>query len=146
MNTKQQEGFDLIVTHRDPKSGAVVSSNPYVMTVIQSGEGRLRLFERPPGSGNLFDKKNQPVGRWEKDDKGVKTYNKDAAHVVYLKPETQDQKLAREVMEKSLEIEALKKQLAAKEVKAIQAESKSEDITEAKKTKTKEKDGGGKKA
>lgn len=118
----KEHGFDLTVTHRDPKTGAVVRTDPYVMTVMQSDSGRIRVFERPPGSGNLYDKRGQPCGRWEKDEEGKKVYNAKAEHKVWAPPETQDQKLARQVREYAEENERLKQALAEKEVKSIKAE------------------------
>lgn len=150
MGAKQQDKFDLVVTHRDAKSGAVISSNPYLMTVIQTENGRMRLFERPPGSGNLYDKNNLPVGRWKYEDDGKgkkkKIFDEGAEHVAYQKPETKDQKLARTVLEKEAEIAELKKALAAKEVAAIKAENKSGSDSDEKSDKHSKKDGGGKKA
>lgn len=126
---KQQQGeeFDLKVHTRDEKSGAIIDSNPYTMTVISNEQGRTRIFERPPGSGNLFDKNNNPIGRWDysKDAKGKKTksWNQDAKHLAFEKPLTNDQKLARQVIEKDAEIAELRAALAAKEVAAIKAEN-----------------------
>lgn len=124
---KQQDRFDIKVSHRDSKSGAVTHTNPYVLTVLQTDAGRLSLFERPPGSGNLFDKKGHPCGRWKTDEKGKKVHDPEAVHTAYQKPETNDQKLSRQMLEVAQENERLKKALAAKEVESIKAEAKSKD-------------------
>jgi hypothetical protein len=113
-NGNQQNTFDLQVTHRDEKTGKVFKTNPYTLRVLGSPEGgRTRLWERPVGSGNLFDKKNNPVGRWvvDKDNKQGK-YVKDAKHIEFKIPETEDQKLAKTMIEQTSKIAELEKELA----------------------------------
>lgn len=105
------QGFDLKVTHRDDKTGLVLHTDPYIMRVI--GEERARVFERPVGSGNLFNKKNEPCGRWVKDEKGKGTWDKKAEHIAFVKPPTADEKLAQSVLEKDSRIAELEKELAA---------------------------------
>lgn len=43
------KGFDLVVHKRDRK-GKIISVNPYRLMC----RGNKKLFERPPGSGNLY--------------------------------------------------------------------------------------------
>lgn len=120
MQTVEQEGFDLVVTHRDPMTGRVVSTNPYTLRVIGSGNGqKTQLFERPPRSGNLFDGKGRPFGRWENG-----KHNEKANHVVFVPPETEDQKLARSVIEKDSKIAELQRELASIKAEAKPTEEK----------------------
>ena len=110
----EAQGFDLQVTHRDEKTGVVVRKNPYVLRVVQAPDGgKSRYWERPVGSGNLFDKKGNPIGRWEKDPKSGKgRFIASAEHVEFTPPETDDQKLARSVVERDVRIAELEKELA----------------------------------
>lgn len=109
------QGFDLKVTHRDEKSGAVVETNPYVLRVCGTtgSSEKTRYWERPAGSGNLFDKKGQPCGRWDSTKPEGQRYIKGAAHVEWTPPETKDQKIIRSLSEKDLRIAELEKELAA---------------------------------
>lgn len=118
---KESEGFDLRVTHRDARTGLVTESNPYTMKVIMAPDGgKTRIFERPVGSGNYFDKKNNPIGRWIEG-----KLDRSAAHIEFKAPETKDQKLARALTAKDAEIEALRKELAA-----IEAQGKAKNKKE----------------
>lgn len=40
------EGFNKTVHYRDPKSGKVVSSDPYRVHVMRQGTDAIRIFER----------------------------------------------------------------------------------------------------
>jgi hypothetical protein len=105
--------FDLQVTHRDNKTGKVIRNNPYIARVIKAEDGgKTTVFERPAGSGNLWDKKDAPVGRWENG-----SWKKEATHVEFQVPETQDDKLKRSLIEKDVKLAA-----ALKELEAIKAE------------------------
>lgn len=116
MHSEEKEvkkGFDLTVTHRDQKSGAVTHTTPYTLRVVAAADGgRTSIWERPANSGNIFDKKGVPSGRWVKDKNGKGKYDPEAAHIAYVPPETNDQKLAREMVEKDARIAALEKELA----------------------------------
>lgn len=115
---EQKQGFDFNVTHRDPKTGQITHSTPYTLRVIGSGEGRQKLVERPAGSGNIFDMKNNPKGRWIVDAKTKKgKLDPNAEHIAFVPPETEDQKLARSLIEKDSRIASLEAEL-----KAISAE------------------------
>lgn len=114
--------FSTKVTHRDEKTGLVVKQDPYILRV--SGETgsnvKNRMWERPAGSGNLFDKQMNPIGRWESEEKVIRgkkvkvgKYNPDAKHIEWKAPETQDQKLAREHAEATAKNAALEKELAS---------------------------------
>ena len=107
------KGFNLVVTRRHPKSGIVVNSDPYILRVIANGEGKARVWERPAGSGNLWDKHGNPIGRWDKTQpEGDRRFLKGAKHIAWTPPETTDQKLARSVVEKDTRIAELEKERA----------------------------------
>lgn len=114
-------GFDLQVTFRDDLTGLVTHHNPYTMRVVAAQDGgKMRLWERPVGSGNLWDKKGNPIGRWLTDEKTKKgKFIKGEPHISFVPPMTEDQKLARSLTEKDSRITALEKELDS-----LKAESK----------------------
>jgi len=122
MDQEVETGFDLLVTHRDERTGLITHSNPYIMRAVKAPDGGTRrLWERPSGSGNLFDKKNNPIGRWVVDAKTkVGSFVENAAHVAFAAPETKDQKLARSLTEKDGRIADLEKRLIEAEAKKKQ--------------------------
>lgn len=108
------KGFDLKVTHRHPRTGLITHTTPYILRVIgESGGAKARVWERPAGSGNLWDKHNQPIGRWDKTKPEGERFVKDAEHIAWAAPETSDQKLARSVVEKDVRIQELERELAS---------------------------------
>lgn len=118
MRTLQEEaeaqGFDLKVHHRDKRSGQVTHVNPYKLRIV--GEDRLKLYERPVGSGNLWNGQNKAVGRWIVEDKNgekIEKYDPKAKHIEYTPPMTQDQVLARQVAEREVENATLRAELEA---------------------------------
>lgn len=115
---EKPKGFDLTVTRRHPKTGLIESSDPYILRVIAGGEGKVRVYERPAGSGNLWDKKGEPCGRWDKSKPEGERFVKDAKHIAWAPPESSDQKLARESAEKDIRIAELEKELASIRVEA----------------------------
>lgn len=107
MESEVKQGFDLKVMHRDEKTGLVTHTNPYTLRVVEAPTGGKRqLFERPVGSGNLWDKANKPFGRWVKG-----KHVPDAEHVQFDMPETHDQKVARAMTEQQVKIAELEKEL-----------------------------------
>lgn len=112
------KGFDITVTHRDPKTGLIVKKDPYILRVCgqEGSNSKSRYWERPAGSGNLFDKNNNPIGRWEYEEKalpnGLKSrvgkFVAGAKHISWEAPLTQDQKIARENAALRAELDALK--------------------------------------
>lgn len=110
---EKMEGFDIRVTHRDPKSGAVVRQDPYILRVIGEGGNKRKLFERPKGSGNLWNRQGEPIGRWVKGE-----FVEGEPHVEFTPPPTQDQLLAQSLVQKDSRIAELEREL-----QAIQAES-----------------------
>ena len=106
--------FDLKVTHYDEQTGLVTHRDPYILRVIGiEGGGRTHLWERPAGSGNIFNKKNEPVGRWITDENGkTGKFIENEKHIAFAPPETKDQKLARALTEKEVRIAELEKELA----------------------------------
>jgi uncharacterized small protein (DUF1192 family) len=110
----QPQGFNLVVTYRDEKTGLVTHTDPYTLRVLPGpGGGKARYWERPAGSGNLFDKKGQPAGRWDRTKPEGQRFDAKAAHVAFARPETEDAKLARSVIEKDAHIAELKRELEA---------------------------------
>lgn len=102
------EEFNKTVTYRDEATGMITHTDPYVLRVGKADDGgKTRTWERPPGSGNLFDSKGNPIGRRVNGKHVV-----DAEHVAFKAPETSDTKLARETLEKDARISELEKQLA----------------------------------
>ncbi len=127
MGENKPKGFDLTVHHRDPRTGALVDVTPYTLRVCgETGSSeKTYLWERPKGSGNLFDKNNNPVGRWEFEERTVNGrkarvgfHKPDAQHLAFVQPLTADQKLKASLTEKDARILELEREL-----KAIQAES-----------------------
>lgn len=124
---RKVEGFDLLVTHRDEKTGLVTMSDPYTLRVCKTADGdKTEIFERPPGSGNCFAKNGEQIGRWifseKKDEKTGKMVKvgalvADAAHVKTDPPMSPAAKQALETQRKDSRIAELEKELAA-----IQAE------------------------
>jgi hypothetical protein len=111
---ERPEGFNLQVHYRDDKTGLVVETDPYILRVVgESAGGKSSYFERPKGSGNLFNKRGEAIGRWV--DGGFKA---DMPHVAFVAPLTQDQKLANSLVEKDSKIAELEREMAA-----IRAES-----------------------
>lgn len=116
---EQAPRFDTQVTFRD-HLGRVVKKNPYVLRVIAGPNGgKTELYERPVGSGNIFDGQGRPFGRWVDG-----THKEKEAHVAFTPPETDDQKLARTLVEQERKIEQLQKELAA--IKAEEKPAKAE--------------------
>lgn len=127
--TEEEVETGLVVSYRNPKTKLIERKDPYTLRVVAQGSDRLQLWERPAGSGNLFDKPNlkeaNPMGRWvyiEKEKNGKKcregSWDAEAPHIAWNPPESADQKIARESMIKDAKIAALEKELAA--VKAEQ--------------------------
>lgn len=111
----ETQGFDMTVTHRDQKTGVVVKKDPYRLRILKGADGgRVKLFERPVGSGNLYNRWGKPFGRWvEPTKKGeVAKHDPDAAHIAFEAPLTEDQKVARSLIESQAKNAALEQELA----------------------------------
>lgn len=103
----QKQGFDFLVTHRDRKTGAITHKNPYIMRVIASPEGgKTKIFERPVGSGNIWNAKGEPIGRWVNN-----SFKKGEAHIEFIAPKTEDQKLKESLLSQQARIAELEKEL-----------------------------------
>ena len=102
------------VTYRNPKTGLIEKQDNHTFRVVGSSTSgdRLQVLEYPAGSGNLFDAKMQPVGRWDKTKPEGQRFLKGEKHVEWNPPETEDVKLARALAEKDVKIQALEKELA----------------------------------
>jgi hypothetical protein len=135
-SVEQQEdetpkGFNLQVTYRDEQTGLNVKSDPYILRVCGAGGDRTQLFERPKGSGNCFDKQNNPIGRWVKDEKGKGKHDPAAAHVAYVAPLTGDAKLHAEMVESKERITELERELKAMAAEKAKAEAAAKKVTGA---------------
>lgn len=114
------------VTYRNAKTGLVERQDPYIMRTVGSSDpknrDRANYMEYPAGSGNLYDRNWEPCGRWDANKPEGQRYLKDATHIAWNPPETQDHKLAKEVAQKDVRIAELEKELASiqaeKEVKS----------------------------
>ena len=128
---EQTKGFDLLVTQRDEHTGLVTNTDPYIYRVTSvEGGGRAKYWERPEGSGNLFSMKGTPVGRWDATKPEGQRFIKDAPHIAFTPPQTEDQKLRSALLAKDAKVSALEAELAAvkaeKEKKSAPAPQKKE--------------------
>lgn len=115
--------FDHRVRVVNEKTGQTIAYQPYATHIF--GADKQTLLERPIGSGNMFDLKGNPIGRWEPRHNG--TWEKvDETHAA-AKPIPVDEK------------EYLREQLEAAqaELKAIKSEKDSAAKVEKVETKTK---------
>lgn len=107
MEEAVKQGFDLQVTFRDEKTGQIIKTNPYCLRIVGNPDGtRMRLWERPVGSGNIWNKKGEPAGRWING-----KFAKGEPHIAFEAPLTEDQKLAKSLVDKDARIAALEKEL-----------------------------------
>lgn len=108
---EKEQGFPLRVTYRNMRTGMVEKTDPYVLRIIGEDGGRQQLWERPAGSGNLFNAQGEPVGRWDAKKPEGQRFLKGEEHIKWTAPETADQKLAREYAIKDARIVELEKEL-----------------------------------
>ncbi len=108
----------LKVTYHDRRTGLVAKKDPYILRVVGEGGNRTQYFERPAGSGNLFNYDGDPIGRWDASKPEGERFIAKAAHVEFVMPETDDEKLARTLATKDVRINELEAEL-----RAIKAES-----------------------
>ena len=142
MDMEQKPKFDLVVTHRDPKSGMITHTTPYILRRVGEvgSSEKTDLWERPSGSGNLFDAEMNPVGRWVYEEQKIKGkvvkvghHEPDAEHIAFVPPLTADEKLRQEVAATQVELAETKRELAA-----IKAEREKASTSAKVATKTKE--------
>lgn len=114
VETEEDKTWPPKVTFRNPKTGMVEKETPYILRTVGSKDNRNRVnyLEFPAGSGNLWDQNWKPIGRWDKDKPEGQRFIKDAVHSVWAPPETQDQKLAKEMAADKLRIAELEKEVA----------------------------------
>lgn len=122
----QQLGdFDVRqVTVRDPVTKRIVKQNPYRLMVIEG----VSYFEHPKGSGNLWYGDKSPAGRFEKG-----KIVKEAAHIAWEPPKTEDELLAGQMAAMKqendkllLELAEIKKEQQKKAAALPKAQTKSE--------------------
>lgn len=100
--------FDSRVKIVNEKTGKILAYQPYVMHTF--GEANVVIYERPPGSGNMFNAQGESIGRYEfKKDSGG-TWSKFSDDHIATKPHPIDEKEAlRERLETTeAELAALK--------------------------------------
>ena len=114
--------FDLKVTHRNPKTGAVTMHDPYRLRIGKEG----KTYERPVNSGNLWWENGEPAGRFEEGKVVI-----GAEHADYIKPLSRDEKVQRALNEKDSKIAKLEADMRDLELKAINQE-KNADAGEVK--------------
>lgn len=112
----------LRVTYHDSRTGLVKKKEPYIMRVVGEGGNRTQYFERPAGSGNLFNFNAEPIGRWDASKPEGERFLEGAKHIEFVMPETADEKLAHSIITKDVKIKELEAELRA--IKA-EAEKKS---------------------
>jgi hypothetical protein len=117
----------LRVTYRNMKTGMVEKSDPYVLRIVGEGGNRTQLWERPAGSGNLWSHAHggKAVGRWDLSKAEGERFIKDAAHIAWAPPETEDQILARSIATKDNKINELEREIAAIKAEKIARDEKS---------------------
>jgi hypothetical protein len=127
IDTEEAKTWPPKVTHRNPKTGQVIRQDNYIMRTVGSldknNRDRVNYVEFPAGSGNLWSKNWEPAGRWDAKQPEGKRYLKDAVHVDWTPPETQDQVLAKEMAQDKQRIAQLEKELSA--IRDEQADVKS---------------------
>lgn len=116
----------LKVTYYNMKTGMVEKTDPYILRFV--GQDRAQLWERPAGSGNLWSQSygGEPMGRWDARKPEGDRHLKDAEHVEWVKPLTEDQKLASTMAAQDIKIKALEAEIAA-----ITAENKRKSAPKA---------------
>lgn len=127
IDTEEARTWPPKVTYRNPKTGQVIRQDNYIMRTVGSldknNRDRVNYLEFPAGSGNLWSKNWEPAGRWDAKQPEGKRYIKDAPHVEWTPPETQDQVLAKEMAMDKQKIAELEKELSA--IRGEQADGKS---------------------
>lgn len=98
--------FDVRVHLRD-KHGNITEENHYAYHIIDG----IQYFERPIGSGNLFEPNGEPCGRLT--DRRRLEVDASAAHIAHKEAPTGAELIAQELDLARGESEALRKELAA---------------------------------
>lgn len=108
--------FDNRVKIFNEKTGKLIAYQPYTMHMA----GKQVLLERPPGSGNMFNLQDEPIGRWKFSGTGGGTWEKFSDSHIDVKPMVLDEKEAlRERLETTeAELAALKAEREPKKAKA----------------------------
>jgi len=121
--------FDMRVTKRNPKTGAIISTDPYRLRITKEG----KTFERPVGSGNLWYEDGEVAGI-VKMVEGKEKIMIDTPHLDYAIPVSKEQAVIDAMANKDSQIAKLEQDLKDLELKAINAEreAKVEEIVEAK--------------
>lgn len=120
MEEKQEQFFNTKVTYRDDKTGQIIKQDPYIMrSCKKDGGGSAHYFERPAGSGNLYDGQGRPVGRWDVSKPEGERFIADAKHIAWERPKTEDEKLASRLIAADAKNKALEAELAAMKAEKV---------------------------
>jgi len=113
-------GFDLTVTHRN-QYGEIVKQDPYTLIVSAGSDGgKVKLWERPKGSGNVWNRKGEPIGRYLRDERtGRGKFHAGAPHVEVVAPASPEEMYEKLTKDQAARIKALESEL-----RAMQAENK----------------------
>jgi len=107
-----EEGFPIKVTYHDYNTGLIKKQDPYILRVVgDNGGSKSEYMERPKGSGNLFDRKGRPIGRWDASKSEGERYLANAPHIAWERPETEDEMLANSVIAANVKIKELEQEL-----------------------------------
>lgn len=98
--------FDNRVSVFNEKTGKLIKYQPYACHVWGKDDSKTTLYERLPGTGNMFNDKGDAIGRWES--KGDGSWNKVSNEHTASKSLPINRKEAIEA-----ELEATKAELAA---------------------------------
>jgi hypothetical protein len=115
------QDFDLRTEIRNPKTGQVITKQPYRLYARKGGH----YFERPKNSGNLWFRGGEAAGRIV--DNVIDT---SLDHVEWVAPLSHDQKINEVLSSKESKIQELEHQLRDLELKSINQE-KDEIIAQA---------------
>lgn len=66
---RAEEGFDTRVQIRDRETGKLIRLQHHTMHIF----GDQKMYEQPPGSGNMFDPGGNAMGRWKSELSGRNT-------------------------------------------------------------------------
>ena len=114
--------FDDRVKIVNEKTGAIVAYQPFSLHVF--GDNKDELRERPPGSGNMYDRSGREIGNWQPSKEKPGAWEKVSDKHVFVRPTPINERdqLAQDLEAAKEELAALK---AEKELKqANQKESR----------------------
>jgi len=121
---EEKKGFSLQTVYRNKKTGKIEREDYYIARYVQQGGGSVVYFERPAGSGNIWNGQGEAIGRWDKTKPEGKRFIAGEPHIEWNPPETQDQKIAKENAALKAELAALKAEQNSKSAMKTMATKK----------------------